>query len=173
MNFLLVAFGWSILLTEVTLARPNSFNSKQSVQNKRGKKKGTGSLPAENKCNIVVNGDYYAGGPNKEIKTILQGLQAQLSEMQEQLREIKTGEGNKTGKKKGIFIILILFRLFNFKLIFATRSNNVKTTTKYAVVFIIVDAFTFTLEISENTNVASTTVMQKCFVLERLIFLSV
>ena len=43
------------------------------------------------------HGNYYAG-VNDEIKVILQGIQAQLSEMQEQLREIKISNDNKTGE---------------------------------------------------------------------------
>ena len=51
----------------------------------------------ENKCSTVVNGNYYAG-TNKETMTILEGIQAQLSEVQDLLREMKTDRGNKTGK---------------------------------------------------------------------------
>ena len=54
---------------------------------------------ADDKCGTVVHGNYYAES-NKETKAILQGIQAQLSEMQEQLREIKICNSNKTGKRK-------------------------------------------------------------------------
>lgn len=150
MNFLLVAFGWSILFIAVTLARPNPFNSKQSVQNK----KETASVPADDKCSIVVNGDYYAG-PNKEIQTILQGIQTKLSEMQEQLGGIKTAKVNKTGKRKrnihNCNFISLIYLIIQFQIGIPTRSSNVKTKTKCAgFVFIVVDAFSFTLKISEK-----------------------
>ena len=54
---------------------------------------------ADDKCGTVVHGNYYAGA-NQETKVILQGIQEQLSEMQEQLREIKICNGNKTGEEK-------------------------------------------------------------------------
>ncbi len=99
MTFILVAFCWGIFFIAVSVARPNALNSKQSAQN--GKE--TTTVPADDKCSIVVNGDYYAG-PSREIKTILSEIQAQLSEMQGQLREMKKENGNKTGKKEGIII---------------------------------------------------------------------
>ena len=89
------AFAWSFLFIAVSVARPNALNSKQSAQNE----KGTTFVPADDKCSIVVNGDYYAG-PNKEIKSILQGIQAQLTEMQEQLQQLKKANGNNTGKRR-------------------------------------------------------------------------
>ncbi|KAL9964443.1 hypothetical protein ACROYT_G028087 [Oculina patagonica] len=92
MAFILVAFCWSILFIAVSVARPKDLISKQSVLTNG---KGTTFAPADDKCSIVVNGDYYAGS-SREIKTILREIQAKLSEMQEQLREIKKGKGNKT-----------------------------------------------------------------------------
>lgn len=53
----------------------------------------------ENKCSTVVNGNYYAG-TNEETMTILEGIQAQLSEVQDLLREMKTDRGNKTVKAR-------------------------------------------------------------------------
>ena len=53
--------------------------------------------PQENKCSTVINGNYYAG-TNEEMKTILQGIQAQLTDLQELLRDMKTEKENKTGK---------------------------------------------------------------------------
>jgi len=70
-------------------------SSKPSAQNGQG----ITVVPVDEKCGTVVHGNYYAG-VNKEVKAILQGIQAQLSEMREQLREIKTCNGNKTGEKK-------------------------------------------------------------------------
>ena len=54
--------------------------------------------PQESKCSTVINGNYYAG-TNEEMKTILQGIQAQLTDLQELLRDMKTEKENKTGKK--------------------------------------------------------------------------
>lgn len=92
---LAVVFGWSFLLTGVSAESTNVSVSKSSAQNGQGTRLASG----DNKCGTVVHGNYYAEG-DKETKAILQGIQAQLSEMQEQLREIKTCHGNKTGKKK-------------------------------------------------------------------------
>ena len=88
-------FGWSFLLTGISAASTNVSVSKSSAQNGQG----TTVVPADDKCSTVVHGNYYAGA-NKEIKAILQGIQAQLSEMQDQLREIKTVNGNKTSERK-------------------------------------------------------------------------
>jgi len=88
-------FGWSFLLTGISAASNNVSVSKSSAQNGQGKT----VAPTDDKCGTVVHGNYYAG-VNKEVKAILQGIQAQLSEMQEQLREIKICNGNKTGKEK-------------------------------------------------------------------------
>jgi len=88
-----VVFGWSFLLTGISAVSTNVSVSKSSAQNGQG----TTVAPADEKCGTVVHGNYYAG-TNKEIKAIIQGIQAQLSEMQDQLREIKVC--NKTGEKK-------------------------------------------------------------------------
>ena len=88
-------FGWSFLLTGISAARTNVSVSKPSAQNGQG----TTIAPADDKCGTVVHGNYYAG-TNKEMKAILQGIQAQLSDMQEQLRELKIYNDNKTGEKK-------------------------------------------------------------------------
>ena len=89
-------FAWSFLLKGITAASTNvSVSSKSSAQN--GQR--TTVVPVDDRCGTVVHGNYYAG-VNKEVKAILQGIQAQLSEMQEELREIKICYGNKTGEKK-------------------------------------------------------------------------
>ena len=92
---LVVVFGSSLLLTGISAASTNVSVSKSSAHNSQG----TTVASADNKCGTVVHGNYYAG-TNKETKAILQGIQAQLSEMQEQLREIKIYNSNKTGKRK-------------------------------------------------------------------------
>ena len=66
---------------------------------------------ADNKCGTVVHGNYYAGA-NKETKAILQGIQAQLSEIQEHMKQIKICNGKKTGEKN-ISVSLIDDHLFN------------------------------------------------------------
>ena len=53
--------------------------------------------PQENKCSTVINGNYYAG-TNEEMQTVLQGIQAQLTDLQELLRDMKIENENKTGK---------------------------------------------------------------------------
>ena len=78
---LALVFGWRFLLTGISAARTNLSVSKSSVKN--GK-----VASADNKWGTVVHGNYYAGA-NKETKAILQGIQAQLSEMQEQLLTTK------------------------------------------------------------------------------------
>ena len=95
-----VVFGWSFLLTGICAASTNVSVSKSSTRNGQG----TTVASADNKCGTVVHGNYYAGA-NKETKAILQGIQAQLSEVQEQLREIKICNVNKTGEEKKIFSI--------------------------------------------------------------------
>ena len=85
-------FSWGFLLTRISAASTNVSVSKSSALTGQG----TTMAPADDKCGTVVHGNYYAG-TNKEIKAILQGIQAQLSEMQEQLREIKAV--NKTGRE--------------------------------------------------------------------------
>ena len=64
------------------------------VQDNGRTKKGN---PQENKCSTVINGNYYAG-TNEEMKTILQGIQAQLTDLRKILRDMKTEKENKTGK---------------------------------------------------------------------------
>ena len=93
---LLVVFSWSFLLTGISAPSTNVSVSKSSAQNG----KVTTVASADNKCaGTVVHGNYYAGA-NKETKAILQGIQAQLSEIQKHLREIKLCNANKTGKEK-------------------------------------------------------------------------
>ena len=65
-----------------------------SVHNKCRTTKGN---PQENKCSTVINGNYYAG-TNEEMQTVLQGIQAQLTDLQELLRDMKIEKENKTGK---------------------------------------------------------------------------
>ena len=91
---LVVIFGWSFLLTGICAASTNVSVSKSSAQNGQE----TTVASANDKCGTVVNGNYYAGA-SKETKAILQGIQAQLSEMQEHLREIKISNANKTGEE--------------------------------------------------------------------------
>lgn len=64
------------------------------VQDNGRTKKGN---PQENKCSTVIHGNYYAG-TNEEMKTILQGIQAQLTDLRKILRDMKTEKENKTGK---------------------------------------------------------------------------
>ena len=64
------------------------------VQDNGRTKKGN---PQENKCSTVIHGNYYAG-TNEEMKTILQGIQAQLTDLQELLRDMKIEKEKKTGK---------------------------------------------------------------------------
>ena len=92
---LVVVFGWSFLLTGISAASINVSVSKSSAQNGQG----TTVASANNKCGTVVHGNYYAGA-DKETKAILQGIRAQLSEIQEHLREIKICNINKTGEQK-------------------------------------------------------------------------
>ena len=105
---LVVIFGWSFLLAGISAASTNVSVSKSSAQNG----KVTTVASADNKCGTVVHGNYYAGA-NKETKAILQGIQAQLSEIQEHLREIKISNANKTGKEKDQSVSLIEDHLFN------------------------------------------------------------
>ena len=101
MIFLTAAFGWSALLVAISTASTNVSVSKTSTQ-----KPDQGTV-ADEKCRTVVNGNYYAG-TNKETKAILQGIQAQLSEMQEQLREIQTVNGNKTDERENASLFLVI-----------------------------------------------------------------
>ena len=94
--FVITAFYCSFLFVTVSKA-----NHATSVQNDGTN--GTTGSPEDHKCSTVINGNYYAG-TNKEIKTILQGIQAQLSDVQDQLREMNTGNENKTGEKEEIVI---------------------------------------------------------------------
>ncbi|KAL9964441.1 hypothetical protein ACROYT_G028085 [Oculina patagonica] len=93
MTFVITSLGWSFLLVAISAASTNVSVSKPSTQ-KPGQ--GTIVVPPDEKCRTVVNGNYYAG-TNKEMKAILQGIQAQLSEVQEQLREMNTDNRSKTG----------------------------------------------------------------------------
>ena len=92
---LALVFGWRFLLTGISAASTNVSVSKSSAQNGQG----TTVTSADNKCGTVVHGNYYAGA-NKETKAILQGIQAQLSDIQEQLRGIKICNANKTGEEE-------------------------------------------------------------------------
>ena len=100
---LALVFGWSFLLTGISAASTNVSVSKSSAQNGQG----TTVTSADNKCGTVVHGNYYAGA-NKETKAILQGIQAQLSEIQEQLWETKICNANKTGKEKNSVLRLYI-----------------------------------------------------------------
>ena len=88
-TFVLTTLCWSFLFFTVSVA-----SCRTSVHDKCRTTKGN---PQENKCSTVINGNYYAG-TNEEMKTILQGIHAQLIEIQEILRDLKTEQENKTGK---------------------------------------------------------------------------
>ena len=76
---LAVVFGWSFFLAGICAASTNVSLSKSSAQNGQG----ATVASADDNCCTVVNGDYYNyAGANEETKAILQGIQAQLSEMQ-------------------------------------------------------------------------------------------
>lgn len=92
---LALVFGWSFLLTGLFTASTTVSVSKSSGQTGQG----STVASADDKCGTVVHGNYYAGA-SKETKAILQGIQAQLSEIQEQLREIKICNAKKKGEKK-------------------------------------------------------------------------
>ena len=92
------------MLVAVSAASTNVSVLKKSTQLPG---QGTVVVPADEKCRTVVNGNYYAG-TNREIKAILQGIQAQLSEMQEQLRKIQTVNGNKTGERENPSLFLVI-----------------------------------------------------------------
>ena len=98
------------MFVAISAAKPTVSNSKQLSQNSKDTTF-VATKGKQDKCSIVVNGDYYAG-PNKEIETLLRGIQAQLSEMQQQLREIKPVNRNETGEREEKFVSLI-FRLSN------------------------------------------------------------
>lgn len=99
LTFVIAAFGWSFLLVAASAASTNIYVSNKTTAHINGK--GTTVATADDKCSTVINGNYYAG-TSKEIKTILRGIQAQLSDVQEQLREIKTDNRNKTGERRNI-----------------------------------------------------------------------
>ena len=112
MAFALAALGWGSLFVAISTAKPTDSNSKQLLHNT----KDTAFVAANkkhDKYSIMVNGDYYAG-PNKEIETLLRGIQGQLSTIQQQLQEIKpvdeneTGEGQKISKLQKVFIVEFL-----------------------------------------------------------------
>ena len=92
MTFFVTALYCSFLFVTVFGA-----NRATSVQNDGTN--GTTAAPEDHKCSTVINGNYYAG-TNKEIKTILHGIQAQLSDVQDQLRE--SCNENKIGEKEEI-----------------------------------------------------------------------
>lgn len=91
LTFVIAAFGWSFLLVAASAASTNVSVSNKTTAHINGK--GTTVAPADDKCNTRTS---------KEIKTILRGIQAQLSDVQEQLREIKTDNRNKTGERRNI-----------------------------------------------------------------------
>ena len=96
MTSLLLAFGCSALFVVISGAKPTDRFPSQSAQNS----KHTTSMAADDKQDkrsYVINGDYYAG-PNREIENLLRGIQAQLSEMQKQLKDLKPVTENKTGE---------------------------------------------------------------------------
>ena len=88
-TFVLTTLCWSFLFFTVSVASRRTL-----VHDKCRTTKGN---PQENKCSTVINGNYYAG-TNEEMKTILQGIQAQLTDLREILRDMKTEKENKTGK---------------------------------------------------------------------------
>ena len=110
MTSLLLAFGWSVLFAGISDAKPTDPSPTQSAQNI----KHMTSLAADDKQekrSFVINGDYYAG-PSREIETLLRAIQAQLSEMQKQLQDLKPVTENKTGEGEEELRKAILFRYF-------------------------------------------------------------
>ena len=97
MTFSLLAFGWTILLAAFSVEEPTVSNSKQLEQNSKQTTAVTVDDREQDKCTIVVNGNSYYAGPNKEMETLLREIQAQLSEMQQQLQEIKPVTRKETG----------------------------------------------------------------------------
>ena len=65
----------------------------------------------QDKRSFVINGDYYAC-PNWEMETTLRDIQAQLSEMQKQLQEIKPVTDNQTGEGEAIQVVRYEERAF-------------------------------------------------------------
>ena len=114
MAFTLAALGLGVLFVTISTAKPTDSNSKQLVHNK----KDTASNYKHDKCSIMVNGDYYAG-QNMKIEILLQGIQGQLSKIQQQLQEIKPSDENETGERhqnsKGQIssMIFVLIQLMN------------------------------------------------------------
>ena len=94
MALTLMTLGWGVLFVTISTAKPTDSNSKHLAHNK----KDTASNNKHDKCSIMVNGDYYAG-PNRKIETLLQGIQGQLSKIQQQLQEIKPVDENETGEE--------------------------------------------------------------------------
>lgn len=90
-TFVLTTLCWSFLFFTVSVA-----SRRTSVHDKCRTTKGN---PQENKCSTVINGNYYAG-TNEEMQTVLQGIQAQLTDLQELLRDMKIEKENKTVKNR-------------------------------------------------------------------------
>lgn len=91
-----LAFGWSVLFVAMSAAKPAVHTASQLAQ----KNKHTASLTEDgkqDKTSFVIYGDYYAG-PNREMETLLRAIQAQLSEMQQQLLDMKPVTKNETGE---------------------------------------------------------------------------
>ena len=96
MTFPLLAFVWSVLFVAISFAKPTVSNFKQLVQNSEH----TTAVAVDekqDKCTIVVNGNSYYAGPDKKMEALLRGIQAQLSEMEKQLLEIKPVTRKETG----------------------------------------------------------------------------
>ena len=64
------------------------------------------------RCNTVIN-NYHSGSTDdiKAVLSALQAVQSQLSEMQQDIRELKAAKGNKTGKSKIPFDTVFFFYL--------------------------------------------------------------
>ena len=107
MTYFVKAFIWGFMFAAVSAASTNVSNvPKTSVQK--------GGETTVTKCNTVINhvNNYHGrSGSNDEIKTVLSALQAvqgQLSEVQQDIRELKAAKGNKTGENTFTLTVFIL-----------------------------------------------------------------
>lgn len=131
----LLAFGWSVLFVAISVAEPTLSNSKQLKQNSKQTTAIAVDDLEQDKCTIVVNGNSFCAGPNKEMETLLRGIQAQLSEMQQQLLEIKPVTRKETGVgvesfKPFFFYFSLILRQFTCLLIKFTLSFSIERTKR-------------------------------------------
>ena len=119
---LLLAFGWSVIIVGISGAKPTDPSPTQSEQNS----KHTTSLAVDDKQekrSFVIDGDNYAG-PNREIETLLRGIQELLSEMQKQLQDLKPVTEKETGEGEGLRRVM----KSNFVSLFYLLSNESRGT---------------------------------------------